>query len=131
MTINSRDIKDQVIEALAGDEDDYDLDEIVADLIQRFGRVHVGTMPSREFWDIVADHDISPAFPGDPVVTQPTRPAAVAVVNPVWWYFAAGLVATVLIVTGVEHGYFVPVVRFFVATYHAIGHALTAILHTL
>lgn len=134
MTINSRDIRDQVTASLPGYEGDYDIDEIVADLIQEFGRRNIDDMPTDRYWAIVAKHDSTPAavIVDEPVAAQPARPAAVvAVVNPAWWYFAAALVATVLIVTGVEHGYFVPVIRFFVATYHAIGHALTAILHTL
>lgn len=56
---------------------------------------------------------------------------AIRSINPIWFYFAAGLVATVLIVTGVETGAIEPIGRFFVAVYQHIAGYFRTVLHAL
>jgi hypothetical protein len=51
--------------------------------------------------------------------------------NPAWLYFAVGLVATVLVVLGVEAGYFAVVVDFFVAVWRTVDGWFAAIAHAL
>lgn len=33
--------------------DEYDIDGIADDIVSRYGRVHIDTIPSSEYWDLV------------------------------------------------------------------------------
>jgi hypothetical protein len=47
----------QVTATLGDRADDFDIDAIVTALIERYGYIDVGEIPSREYWDIVLTHD--------------------------------------------------------------------------
>lgn len=59
MRIASHILKDQVQEALGMGGGTYDIDGIVAEIVGRFGRVDIDSVPSEEYWGIVARHDVS------------------------------------------------------------------------
>ncbi|MFE5332581.1 hypothetical protein ACFRCG_40005 [Embleya sp. NPDC056575] len=56
MTITSRDVTNQVTRSLDGREDDYDVDAIVADIIEAHGAVDIDTIDSDAYWATVAEH---------------------------------------------------------------------------
>lgn len=59
-TVSDRDMARQIDLALADYASGFDIEAIVRDLIDRFGRVHVSEVPSGVFWDIVAKHSHAP-----------------------------------------------------------------------
>lgn len=54
--ITSRDIRAQVRESLGSDEDLYDIEGIVDEIIVSFGCVDIDSVPGGEYWGIVAIH---------------------------------------------------------------------------
>ena len=58
--LTDAEMRRQVAEALT-DDDEFDVESIVADLIGRFGRVHVDSTPPETFWQIVSKHQRLPA----------------------------------------------------------------------
>ncbi len=64
--ITDRDIRDQVVLALANDADSHNVDAIVETVTRQYGLVDLETVPDDEFWRIVADHAITPTTPEPP-----------------------------------------------------------------
>lgn len=58
MTFTSNDLRDQVRTATNSSDGQYDVDAIVADIIERHGAVDVDTLDSDEFWAIVGNHEL-------------------------------------------------------------------------
>jgi hypothetical protein len=51
-----RDLLDQVLRTLDGNEDDFDTQAIVDEIQSRYGLVDIDTIDSSAYWDIVARH---------------------------------------------------------------------------
>jgi len=60
MTTTSADIKVQVQASLAEWVIEYDVDGIVTAIIEKYGLVHIDTIPSEEYWPMVARFDLAP-----------------------------------------------------------------------
>ena len=58
MTTTDRDMHAQVMEALNDYGSDFDTRAIVRDLIERFGRVDVDSVPPETFWRIVRAREV-------------------------------------------------------------------------
>jgi hypothetical protein len=58
-TITADDITRQVIESMAGFEDDYDIEGIVSEIISEHGLIDIDAIPDQPYWDMVARHDVS------------------------------------------------------------------------
>jgi hypothetical protein len=56
MTFTDRDLRDQVRTATDASDGTYDVDAIVADIVERHGAVPVDDLDSDEFWGIVLQH---------------------------------------------------------------------------
>lgn len=56
-TITDQDIAYQVSTSLDGFIDDYNIDDIVRDIIDTYGRVNIDDIDSDEYWAIVERHD--------------------------------------------------------------------------
>lgn len=58
MTFTSSDLRDQVTRATEASDGEYDVDAIVAEIIERHGAVPVDDIETGEFWEIVGRHAI-------------------------------------------------------------------------
>jgi hypothetical protein len=60
MTFTSHDLRDQVVTATDASDGTYDVDAIVAEIVDRHGAVPVASLEHDEFWAIVAKHAVDP-----------------------------------------------------------------------
>ena len=58
MTITDRDIATQVTESLTDHADSHDVDGIVRDIIDRYGRVNIDTIDHDDYWTLVETHAV-------------------------------------------------------------------------
>lgn len=59
MTFTARDLRNQVVTATRdGADGEYDVDAIVAEIIEQRGAVDIETIDTDEFWDLVGKHAI-------------------------------------------------------------------------
>jgi hypothetical protein len=58
MTITAHDIKRQVLETLDGWSDEHDVDGIVSECIDKFGRCDISDVPS-DYWNVVYNHRLT------------------------------------------------------------------------
>ena len=56
MTFTSSDLRDQVVTATDASDGEYDVEAIVAEIIERHGAVPVDDIEPGEFWEIVGRH---------------------------------------------------------------------------
>jgi hypothetical protein len=56
MTFTDRDLRNQINTATNASDGTYDVDAILADIIERHGVVDIDTLDSDEFWSIVGAH---------------------------------------------------------------------------
>ena len=58
-TFTDRDLRQQVIESLAGDEAEYNIPAIVDAIQREYGTVDTGTIECEDYWRIVVEHSLS------------------------------------------------------------------------
>jgi hypothetical protein len=56
MTFTSRDLRDQIVTATDASDGEYDVDAILADILEQYGAVDIDSLDSGEFWAIVGKH---------------------------------------------------------------------------
>lgn len=56
MTFTSRDLRDEVVRACDASDGTYDVDAIVAEILERYDARSVDSLPTEEFWEIVGSH---------------------------------------------------------------------------
>jgi hypothetical protein len=59
------DMTDSIAGALGDYGDDYDIDALTGELLERYGLVHVDSIPTAEFWEIADRHQLPPV-PDEP-----------------------------------------------------------------
>lgn len=56
MTFTSSDLRDQVVTATDASDGEYDVNAIVAEIVEKHGAVDIDTLDTDEFWAIVGKH---------------------------------------------------------------------------
>jgi hypothetical protein len=54
--VTDRDMREQVIATLDGDDTEHNVDAIVAEIQRTYGTVDISAVPHVRYWDIVARH---------------------------------------------------------------------------